>query len=89
MNIFAKVWNFLKKLVTRPGLDQFLGAYIQLATQIVQQLALVNNNQEFHAWKDQAFAAVKAQTGQLKDNWVAILIHLAYENLKAKGGSKS
>ncbi len=83
MSIFTKIFKFIKNLVTRPGIDKFLGQYIEMATESAARLALVNDNAEFHEWKDELFRDVKARTGQMKDNWIAILIHLAYENIKA------
>jgi len=81
----ANLFKNIKQLFVRAGLDKFLGSYIQVAVEIVAQLALVNNNADFHKWKDAAFDAVKNRIGKpIADNWIAILIALAYENFKAQ-----
>lgn len=84
MNIFQKIFDAIKHLVTRPGLKTFLSKYETQALGLIAELATVNNNASFSAWKDQAFAQLKADTGELHDNWIAILIHLAYEAYKAQ-----
>lgn len=88
MNFFKKVFDFIKGLFTRPGLDKFLSKYIEVGIQVVSRLALVNNNQDFHLWKDEAWAEVKRITGEVKGNWIAILVALAFEQIKAKEGTR-
>lgn len=88
MNFFKKVFDFIKGLFTRPGLDKFLSKYIDDAVDIVSRLALVNNNQDFRLWQDSAWKEVQKATGELKGTWIAILIHLAYENIKARSESR-
>lgn len=85
MSWFSKVWNFIKSLITRPGLDRFLAKYMVMAVTLLTDLASVNSNTEFHLWKDKAFIELKRLTGEMKDNWIVILIALAFEELKAKG----
>ena len=81
INLFAGI----KRFFVRTGLDKFLEQYIQVAVEIVAQLALVHNNEEFHKWKDAAFDALKNRIGKpIAGNWIAILVALAYENFKAQ-----
>lgn len=83
-NFFTKIWGIFKGLTTRSGLDTFLKKYMDLAVTIVGDLQAVNNNADFHAWKDIAWERLKLQTGELRGNWIAILVSLAFESLKAK-----
>lgn len=88
MSVFGKVWNFIKTLFVRAGLDKFLKKYQQKAIMLIGELAEVRSGQGLHEWWDEAFAAVKAEiekdTSQWRDNWVAILINLAFEVIKAE-----
>jgi hypothetical protein len=84
MNIFQKIFEAIKYLISRPGMKTFLARYEQKALELIADLAQVNNNASFSEWKDQAFAALKAETKDIHDNWIAILIHLAYESYKAQ-----
>ena len=88
MGWFTKILDFLKKLVTRPGLDKFLSKYMVVAVRLLKDLADTHSNQEFHEWKDLAFRELQAITGELKGNWISILIGLAYEELKARQAPK-
>lgn len=84
-NIFSKVWNFFKGLITRPGLQPFLQKHLPLAVSTILDLSRVNSNAAFHVWKDQAFLRLKGVLGDVHDNWISILIGIAVEELKAKG----
>lgn len=84
-NWLSKIWNFLKGLLTRPGLQQFLAQYMVTAVKVLSDLAKVHSNEEFHQWKDAAFVELQRVTGEIKGNWISILIGLAYEELKAGG----
>lgn len=84
VNIFQKIFEAIKHLVSRPGMKTFLAKYEKQALELIVSLAAVNNNAGFATWKDQAFAQLKQDTGDLHDNWIAILIHLAYESYKAQ-----
>lgn len=84
MNIFQRIFDAIKHLIQRPGLKQFLAKYEETALVLIVQLATVNNNAAFNEWKDQAFTELKAATKEVHDNWIAILIHLAYESFKAQ-----
>jgi len=85
MGWLNKFFGWLKNIFVRNGLDKFLSKYIDVAVEIVGGLAAVNNNADFHTWKDAAWLRVKEATGEVRGNWVAILVALAFENLKAKG----
>lgn len=84
MNIFQKIFEAIKHLISRPGMKTFLAKYEKQALELIAELAAVNNNASFNVWKDQAFAKLKEDTGEIHDNWIAILIHLAYESFKAQ-----
>lgn len=84
MNWFKKLIGWIKGIFTRPGLDQFLSKYWETALAIVANLALINSNKDFHLWKDDAWKKVQEATGELKGNWIAILVALAFESLKAR-----
>lgn len=84
MNIFQKFYEAIKHLVSRPGMKTFLSRYETLALDQITKLAAVNNNASFSEWKDQAFTQLKAETKEVHDNWIAILIHLGYESFKAQ-----
>lgn len=83
-NPFKAIFSWIKNLFTRPGLNQFLQKYIEDATALVASLAMVHSNQEFHQWKDLAFAKARERYGEGKDNWIAILIAFGFEAYKAK-----
>lgn len=83
MNIFQKILEAIKNFLSRPGLKTFLAKYDKIAIDHVAKLAKLNSNLSFHEWKDQAFEFIKQESNQAKDNWIAILIHLAYEQFKA------
>lgn len=83
-NLFTKIFGFIRSLFVRAGLDKFLQDHIDLATKLMAGLLMANNNAALAEWKDQAFAELKAQFKSDKDNWIMILVHLAYEQLKAK-----
>lgn len=84
MGIFLKVVKILASFFFRAGLDGFLKKNIELANETITQLAIQQNGAPLHLWKQQAFELLKEQTNQLKDNWVQILLHLAYENFLGK-----
>lgn len=84
MNFFKKVWSFFAGLLTRPGLDTFLKRHMDLAVKIISDLQSVNSNSDFHLWKDLAWLQIRNATGEVRGNWIAILVGLAFEALKAK-----
>lgn len=84
MNFLRKMFSFLGALKTRPGFDRFLSTWQNDAIEILLNLSAVNSNADFHSWKDQAFAQLKERTGQLRGNWIALVINLAFEELKAR-----
>lgn len=83
-NPFKAIFNWVKTLFSRPGLQQFLQKYIEDATVLITSLAMVHSNADFHKWKDEAFAKAKERYGEGKDNWIALLIGFAFEAYKAK-----
>jgi len=88
MSVLSKIFNFIKSLVTRAGLDVFLKKYQAAAIQIVAELAAVNSGVGFHEWKDAAFEKFKAMLiadgVAIKDNWLSIALSLAFEVYKAE-----
>mgnify|MGYP001591859849 CR=1 FL=1 len=87
------MWNWLKKLILgglnflyRNGLNQFLGKYERLAVNVVARIGDVKNNEGFHSWKDQAreefIKQAKLDIKTLNDNWIAIILSLAFEHYK-------
>ena len=81
---FSKVWAVIKGLVLRTGLDVFLSKYLNVAEGLLLDLAKVNSGVAFHVWKQRAFEELKRITGETRDNWLTILIGLAFEKLKAE-----
>lgn len=94
MSIFSSIGNFFKKLFgkLRPGLDQFLQKYKDLAVKEVKKLAELNSNKDFHEWKDQAWSAINKELAadgkKVAGNWISIILHLAFEEIKAKAEKK-
>lgn len=84
MNFLKKILNFFSGLRTRPGFDRFVGLWQEKAVELIVELAEVNSNREFHEWKDEAFNALKSITGELKGNWIALVIGLAFEEAKSR-----
>lgn len=84
MDFLRKIFGFAKRLRTRPGFDRFLSQWHEEAVSLLLTLSTVNSNSEFHAWKDQAFDRLRERTGQLNDNWIALVINLAFEELKTR-----
>jgi hypothetical protein len=87
MSFLNKIFDFIKGLATRAGLNTFLKKYQKLAIEQIEKLAETNSGKPFDEWWDEAFAAVKAELQKdgatFKDNWVAIALNLAYEVFKA------
>ena len=88
MSIFSKVWGFIKSLVTRSGLNDFLKSYQSDALAIIERLADVHSGEGLHQWWDEAFAEMKAKvqadTENVKDNWLSLSLSLAYEVFKGE-----
>lgn len=88
MSILSAIGNFFKRIFSRPGLQDFLQKYEDLARKEVGELADINNGKDFHLWKDEAFNAIKAALiadgKNIHDNWISLLMHFAFEEIKAK-----
>ena len=84
MSIFSKIWGFLHHLATRPGLKQFLSKYEKLALEEVVKMAKVHSGEGMHAWRDEAWGALKVLTQSDRDNWVSLLLALVFETIKAR-----
>lgn len=83
-NVFSKIFSFIKKLFTRPGLQAFLAKHQALGVAIVERLSEVHTNEDFHHWKDQAWEELQKATGELRGNWISLLLGFAFEELKAR-----
>lgn len=80
-----KIFGAVKNFYVRSGLDKFLAQYVQVAVEVIAELALVNSNKAFHEWKDQAFVKIKERIARpVADNWIALLIGFGFEAWKAK-----
>lgn len=85
MSIFSSIGSFFKSLFKklRPGLDVFLQQYKEIALKEIEALSKVNDNKDFHEWKDQAFMAIDKQLAgdgkKIAGNWISILLHLCFE----------
>lgn len=88
MALLSKIFDFIKGLMTRPGLHTFLEKYQHTITTKVEELAQVNSGQGLNQWWDSAFAEIKAMVTadgkSVADNWLAIAINLAWEVVKAE-----
>ncbi len=84
MKFWQNLKDFLKRIFARPGFQVFIDSYLDTAREILIELARVNDGREFHLWKDQAWQRVKDATGQIRGNWIEILISIAFEELKAR-----
>lgn len=88
MSLLSRIFDFIKGLVTRPGLHTFLQKYQSEAVKLIEQLAHVNSGKGFNDWWDQAFSEMKAMVTSdgksISDNWVAIVLNLAFEVYKAE-----
>lgn len=81
---FKKVFAVIQSIFTRPGLDTYLKQYLPVAVNILKDLADTRSNEDFHAWRDAAWSELKRATGEVKGTWIAILIHLAWEHIRAE-----
>jgi hypothetical protein len=83
MSLLSKIFDFIKSLVTRPGVHTFLQKYQQKAIEVIERLSEVNNGAPLDKWWDSAFsefkAMVQADGHELHDNWIAIALNLGYE----------
>lgn len=90
MSFFSKIGSFFKTLfgLARPGLELFLKQYQKLALAEIERLGSINNNKDFHIWKDQVWQNLNAQINKDKNNiagnWITILIGFAFEEWKKK-----
>ena len=88
MSVFSKVWGYIKSLVTRSGLNDFLKSYQHDALEIIERLSEVHSGAGLHEWWDDAFdemkAKVQADAKGIKDNWLSISLSLAYEVFKGE-----
>lgn len=78
MNL-SGIISFIKKFITKSGLDQFIKTWLQAALDEIIRIAALHRGEPFHLWKIEVRTALKALTGQIKDNWIETLICLAYE----------
>lgn len=74
MSFIDKILGFVRSFSTRLGIEEFVARYTNVAVAVVNELAKVNNNADFLAWKDLAFRELKLITGETRDTWIAILV---------------
>lgn len=84
MNWLKSLFSFFNKLRTRPGLEGFLSKWQGAAYSELMALSRINSNEDFHLWRNDAQARLKVLTGEVKDNWIAILLNFAFEEAKAR-----
>lgn len=87
MGFWSNIGNFFKGLFFRSGLDKFVKNHVQAVAGLILKRIMENPGQSFHQLKDGIFLDVKAmilQDGkQVADNWIGLLIGMAFEALKA------
>lgn len=86
---FGWLFRFFQSFGVRAGLDKFLDQYAALAAEIVEDLAVsAFGGMPFDIWKVTArkkiIELLVSQGQTIKDNWVEILMALAYERYKVK-----
>lgn len=88
MAVLGRIFDFIKSLFTRPGLHTFLKKYQVVVTQKLEELATLHDGQGLNDWWDTAFSEIKAlvqaDTHNIKDNWIAIIINLGWEIVRAE-----
>jgi hypothetical protein len=84
MKILDSIFGFFKRIFVRPGLRDFLKKNLNLARSIVIDLAQVHNGESLHNWKQLAFDKLKQSTGEVRDNWIEILLCIVWEEIKAR-----
>jgi hypothetical protein len=83
-SFLTKVLKFIGSLFVRAGFDKFLKDHMELAIETVTRLAIEQNNAPLHEWKDKARELLKTEIKTLNDNWIELILGLAYETFKAK-----
>jgi hypothetical protein len=88
MSLLGRIFDFIKGLFTRPGLNDFLHKYQAKAIDVIENLAKAHDSQGLDLWWDDAFAQfkglVQADIKNVHDNWLTIALSLAYEIYKAE-----
>lgn len=94
MSFWSSIGNFFKHLFTtvRPGLEDFLKKHEEFALTEVDKLLTANDGKGLNDWKDEAFTLLKNEISKdeqdIKDNWISILLHFAYEEIKGRQAKK-
>ncbi len=78
-NPFKAIYNFLKGLFTRPGMQAFLQRYMDDAEKLIEDLATKHDNAGFYNWRDEAFELAKERYNEVRGTWITILLNFAYE----------
>jgi len=82
-NLFKKIFKLF-----RPGIESFLKENKEIAKQELVKVISANSGKEFHEIKDQAWSNIKTsleESGKkVAGNWVSILLHLVFEEIKAE-----
>lgn len=56
-----------------------------LAQSIIERLAKVKTNSDFHQWREQVLAELRGKVANLSDVYLALAVSVAYEQYKARG----
>lgn len=82
-NLFKKIFKLF-----RPGIESFLKENKELAKQELVKVLQANSGKEFHELKDQAWNSIKSsleKSGKsIAGNWISILLHLVFEEVKGE-----
>jgi hypothetical protein len=68
-----------------PILEAEIAEAVAFARAIIERLAKVKTNAEFHQWREQVLIELRSKFNQLGSAYLAIAVAVAYEQYKAKG----
>ena len=82
-NFWKSLVGALKWLRVRDGLQPFINQWLPVVITRLAELRTLNSNKQFHEWYDQAVGEVRGIVGGVADNWIVLIISIAFEHLKA------
>lgn len=68
-----------------PTLEMQITEAVAFARAIIERLAKIKTNAEFHQWREQVLFELRAKFTQLGSAYLAIAVAVAYEQYKARG----
>jgi len=68
-----------------PTIEAQIAEAVAFARAIIERLAKVKTNQEFHLWRESVLSELRARFNTLSSAYLAIAVAVAYEQYKAKG----